>query len=354
MAAVALMTRYADLIQRTAHGQGEVISKFDDLVTLPLHPQSDRLHHLDHYFLLPPLNQTTLGVLIYFHSCHQSGLEFFHLPEHRILALDALQRGLGVFAPTSTDRRSGCFTSKDVDSIPRLVDEWLEKHELKDLPRMAIGDSSGGIFLSFVWKDLDLLSMALYNTPLTDEWDLSLPTAVVMMALDDPIATKAIEHTAMLKQMNVSTQLFRVAPRPFVAALCTTRFPELPIDYCEQIFQTIRKSYSSLLDSSGFIKGKTKPPWDQWSSLLRKLDSSFQQRSHVNDPPRYDTARAGNGKSWLWAIIEQEIRSCQGYHAMTSEWHTEVINFLLINAEIVLQNNDVSSGNSTAKSMEDG
>ena len=51
-------------------------------------------------------------------------------------------------------------------------------------------------------------------------------------------------------------------------------------------------------------------------------------------PTPYDTNRAGIGHSWLWAVVQQEIQSCQGYHAMTAEYHEEILQFLFKNAGI--------------------
>jgi hypothetical protein len=387
--AIAVLSKYESLVRdgKLIHHKGEVISKFDDLVTYPLHPKIERLDHRDHYYLIPPSsspptndinhdknhNETSStttqiqtenckGVLIYFHSCQQTGLELFHLPEHRIVALDALQRGFAVFAPTSRDRRSGCYTSEDVETIPVLVEEWLTNHMLQYVPRIAIGDSSGGSFLSFVWKELNLNSVALYNTPVTYEWDLTLPTVIVTMQLDEVITTKANEYTKMLQNMNISTQLFKVKPRPFTISLCSARFPEWAsssstlstssslssssssqTDFCVQALKMIRKEYPHLLDSYGYIKDNAHPlrQNDQWISLLDKLDSSFNQRSNVGikdgvqsfSSSPYDTSKAGNGRSWFSTVIEEEMRTLAGFHAMTCEWHSEVLNFLTTNTD---------------------
>mmetsp|Transcript_34598 Transcript_34598/g.83591 ORF Transcript_34598/g.83591 Transcript_34598/m.83591 type:complete len:459 (-) Transcript_34598:1156-2532(-) len=380
--AIIILARYENLLQdgKLLHKRGAIkISKFDDDLerttpTYPLHPNIVRLDHRNHYYLFPSKTNTTSqqeindengqeeedettrtkfeGVLLYLHSCHQTGLEFFHLPEQRIIAAKALERGLVVFAPTSRDRRSGCFTSEDVETLPRLIDDWLTSQYLQYLPRMAIADSSSGSFLSFVWKELDVRSVALYNTPVTYEWDLSLPTAIVTMQRDEVITTKAYEYTTMLQGMNISTKLFKINPRPFTQSLCAARFPELTVsssssssiktDLCDQVFRMLHKDYSRLLDSYGFIKDSTRSirGSDQWSSLLDGIDASFQQSyagtkdgvQSVSSP--YDTAKTGNGKPWFSTVLEHELRTCQGFHSMTAEWHSDVLQFLMANKDI--------------------
>jgi hypothetical protein len=48
----------------------------------------------------------------------------------------------------------------------------------------------------------------------------------------------------------------------------------------------------------------------------------------------YDTTKAGNGHSWLWAVIEQEVQTCQAYHAMTADFHEEILQFVMNHANI--------------------
>lgn len=412
--AVVVLVKYQHTIQngKLLRKKSGVVSKSDDYgaVTYPLHPNVVSLDHRNHYYLFPTIsskynNETSSaaqsesptridgggrvednvqtharknvkGVLLYFHSCQQTGLELFHLPEHRIIASVALKRGLLVFAPTSRDRRSGCFTSEDVETLPRLIDDWLKSQYLQYLPRIAIADSSGGSFLSFVWKEMDIKSVGLYNTPVTYEFDMSLPTAIVTMQSDEVVTNKAFAYTSMLLNMNISTKLFKVNPRPFTPALCSARFPELAASspsstpsssssssfktgFCDQVFRTIQKDYSHLLDNFGYVKDGTHSVRrnEQWSSLLDNIDRSFQNSNvgtkdgvqSFSSP--YDTSKAGNGRTWFSTVLEHEIRTCQGFHAMTADFIVEVLHFLTSNIDTQLGNkrfHNSSNGNSTS------
>jgi hypothetical protein len=344
-----VFTKYPQFIHQNTHSEGDIVAKFDDrVITHPLQPQVDTIHGLDHYYMIPSStnsNVTTIkGILIYLHSCSQSGIDFFHLPENRIIAYSALQKGLAVFAPSSYDRDSGCYTGNDMDRVGRTVNDWTKRHpQLKQLPRVGMGESSGGSFLFFVYKELKLHSMAVYNTPqgyLGDEWDVAIPTSFLTMPLDVAVSTRMTDHNEKLQSVNVTTQLYKVSPRPFTRSVCTARLPELPNSFCQLVFQTIERDYSSktLLDRNGFVLGNVRS--QQWTKFFTTINQQFLSADGDNYKlieTLYDTPsrqQTTGGMPWVWAVLQQEIESCQGYHAMTAEFHDDVLQFLMSTAGI--------------------
>ncbi|KAG7365024.1 hypothetical protein IV203_038227 [Nitzschia inconspicua] len=359
--AVTVITNvYPQFISYYTRSGGDVVAKRDEkIVTLPLHPQMEKIKGQEHYFLLPSYvtsqtqqpsnadqNATTAftsktptpihGVLIYLHACHQSGLDVFHLPESRIVIYDALQKGLAVLAPTSADRESKCFSYRDLDSLPQIVEEWTNHHKLQNFPRMGMGESSGGSFLFFVFKELRLRSMAVYNTPqmfLEDEWKFAIPTALLTMPLDDPVASRMTRHFQKLQQHNVSTKLYKVAPRPFTESLCASRFPEWPQEFCQQLFSSMD---STLFNADGFVQGNVQQS-PSWSKFFQSIETKYNAEylpKNGKKPLVYDTSKAGNDHSWVWAVVAQEVQTCQGHHAMTADFHEEIFQFLLNHANI--------------------
>ena len=353
-----LIVRYPSFIQHNTHSEGDIVVKLDDIITPPLTPERKRLQGLDHYYMFPPQNVTTKGILIYLHSCQQSGLEFFILPEHRIIAHDALQKGMIVFSPTSYNRKSGCFTSEDYFNsgyLEKVVHQFISHHKLDRLPRVGMGDSSGGEFLSFVHEALKLESMAIYNSPqgfvVTNENEKEdvIPTVYLTMSSDGSISTRLNANKKKLREMNISTYLYKVTPRPFTDSLCAARLPELPLEFCEQIFRTIKKHFTNLLDVDGFVvEGDVKAV--QWQRCFKKLESDYRtivSSSSTTDNPIFygnnkesstsasaSTTTSAQYKSWLRVILEQEIQSCHGFHAMTAQFHDEILKFLMSNAKM--------------------
>jgi len=327
-----VIVRYPSFIQHNTHSEGDIVAKFDDIITPPLDPERERLQGLDHYYMFPPKNATTngypKGILIYLHSCQQSGLEFFILPEHRIIAHDAIQKGMVIFSPTSHNRKSGCFSSEDANGyLDKVVDGFVHKNKLHRLPRVGLGDSSGGAFLSFVHQALKLESMAIYNSPEgyvdTNNEAEVIPTVYLTMSSDGYLSTRMHANTIKLQQMNIPTHLYKVTPRPFTDSLCAARLPELPYEFCQRIFQTIEQDYPNLLDADGFVvEGDVKSV--QWQRFFKKLESDYKTIS----------ISVSTAQPWLRVTLEQEIQSCHGFHAMTAQFHDEILRFLMSNAKM--------------------
>jgi len=345
-----LIFRYPSFIHENMKNYGKIVLKLDDVATTPLRPEIESLYGLDHYYMFPPANATSTGdpkgILLYLHSCQKSGLDFFTLPEHRIFAISAIQQGMIVFAPTSYNRASGCFTSEDVDwYLEKVVDGFIRNHQLHQLPRFGLGDSSGGSLLLFVHRALKLESMAVYNSPqgYVDS-DINakevIPTVYLTMTSDGIITERTNANILKLQEMNVSAKLYTVSPRPFTESLCPARLPELPPEFCRHIFQTIEREYSNLLGTHGnVIEGDVTS--EQWQHCFKKLESDYKISSTtdtfdnlISYGNEKNAASTTEAKSWLRVILEQEIQTCYGYHAMTAQFHNEILTFLLSNARM--------------------
>jgi len=340
-----LILRYPSLIPPSIQSSGNIVLKLDDIVTSPLRPEVESIQGLDHFYMFPPTNSTTQprGILLYLHSCQQSGLDFFTLPEHRILAVTAIQKGMVIFSPTSHNRNSGCFTSEDTNGyLENVVDSFVLNHQLHRLPRVGLGDSSGGSLLPFVHRSLKLESMAVYNSPRGYvDADVNakevIPTVYLTMSSDGLISERMNANMLTLKEMSVPTYLYKVSPRPFTESLCEARFPELPLEFCLHVFQTIRRDCSNLLDTSGFvIDGDIKS--EDWKSCFEKLESENEMKYSIDKTlGAFDDLISyawDEKKSWLRVILEQEIQACHGFHAMTAQFHREVLHFLMTNGKM--------------------
>eukprot|EP00980_Cylindrotheca_fusiformis_P000721 scaffold168_cov124-Cylindrotheca_fusiformis.AAC.21 len=317
---------------------GQIEFKVDDDIRdrmAPLIPKVERIRDIDHYYLLPhKAGGRPKGILLLFHSCRRSGASFFILPEERIVVSDALERGLAVFAPTSRDRVSGCWTEKDLPAIEGLLGEWTARQELDALPKMGLGDSSGASYLFFVYKSLKLKSMAVYNSPQLFHPDdmekgRAIPTALVTMTADETLSSQMISNYDELKSRNVvvPSQLYKVTPHPFTVRVCIARFWELSETDCQALLDWLPSELPKLLDRRGFVQPKEKyfPDEQQWNEVGDKVSNvvDLQGLAAVKDSFHENTAQ-----DWFQEALEQEIKACQGFHAMTSEHYSSVLDFL--------------------------
>ena len=307
------------------------MTKMEDVVTVPLGPKPVTIHGMEHYYLLPPKRPE--GVLIYFHSCHRSGSSFFQYPEERIIAYDSLQRGIAVFAPTSMDRESGCWTQQDLPTIQEIVEEWIYSHDLNDLPRMGMGDSSGASYLFFVYKTLKLKSMAIYNShqiflqdDMKKKTGKAIPTVFVSMKEDEVLTKHMTRNYEQLSASGIPAKQFQISPHPFTSALCFSRFPEFENEECEKLYNAVKTELPNLLDRKSFVKQTlTAAEWDDFFGKIENLlDYSAASSYYVRD----NAHRRDQPQAWINEGIQEEIKACQGFHTMTSEHHTYILDFL--------------------------
>ena len=88
------LTRFPGFVEHYTHLQGKIVAKMDDLITIPLQPKQEVQYGEHQFYMLPKSPfEKAIGILIVLHPCKRSGLEFFLLPEDRILAKEALQQG---------------------------------------------------------------------------------------------------------------------------------------------------------------------------------------------------------------------------------------------------------------------
>lgn len=322
------MTRFPEIMDHYSHTQGKIVAKTDDFATIPLQPKKEYLYGGHHYYLLPKSPyKKAIGVLIVIHECQRSGLDFFHLPEDRIVAKDALDRGLAVLSLTSKDRDSGCFSVADASDVGKIVNQWTLLHGLQDLPRYGLGVSSGASFLFFVYRAMKLDSMAVYNTPqgyLPDDIDdnAMVPTAFVTMPLDKSVSKRMRDSRKELSVSKIPTLMLKVSPRPFAKSMCTARLPEMLPNDCERIFELLHSDFSHLLDKDGFVVEDVARSED-WKKLTDAL-----HLDSWSDVLHYQTPKTSAGHSWPYAAVEQEFRTCHARHGMSSEHHSAVLEFL--------------------------
>lgn len=299
--------------------------------------------------MLPAANATASGLLMFFHSCSHAGEDMFQLPEHRIVAITALRRGLAVLALTSSDRETGCWSEYDVIQLQeeRIVDEWMKTESLPtDLPRIGMGTSSGTSILFSAYKVLGFQAMASYIMPdrfmaqdrtILTNGGTNLPaSAFVNMLKDKLMSVRVTKHLAGLRLLWVPTKVFHVSPHPFTPELCNWRLPEVgDRRRCRNFLARVHSRYPGLLDKANNVLQPLVAT--DWQTVFQdsKLDDDLQ---HFVGAPPVDKGQLSplqfSGHSWSWAAMVEEISVSYGEHEMTCEHRNEVFDFLMRNAGI--------------------
>lgn len=309
-----------------------------DLVTPPLVPRGAVISDTEVFFLLP--TSIAKGVLIYFHGCNHAGQDFFELPEDRIVALAALNRGLAVLSPTSINRKTGCWGHADAENLKDhgVVDKWMASVGLDaSLPRMGMGASSGGSFLFSVYQSLGLSSIAPYISGrgfTESQLEAGVPpTIYVHMAKDRRTANNVEEQHKAIIKTGIPAEQLAVYPHAFTAELCAKRLPEFGDRRC-QAFLRDAVAHVGLVDKKDYTVMASYQSGD-WKSVLErhKLDADWEPDIKIKG----EASRTSfGGHSWLWASMEEEIAASFGVHEMTAEHRQQVLDFLMKHAGIEL------------------
>jgi len=313
---------------------------------LPLEARGAVIGETELFYMLP--KKKTVGILVFFHGCNHAGQDMFRLPEDRIVAQRALDRGLAVLSPTSINRKSGCWSKRDIETIQseRVFEQWLQKVNLgPELPRMGMGASSGGNILFMAHNAFSFRSIVSYIMASgfsQFDWERRseinpLPSVgYVHMPKDSKRAEKIPALVAQLEEENIPTQTWEVLPHALTSEVCQQRIPELH-GRCGAIIRYIQDNYEDLLDKDGNVL----EPYtsEKWESLFVK--SKLDPDNFEKTKQRAEKAGKGSligvqfsGHSWLWAALVEEIAVSYGKHEMTAEHAESVLDFLMKNAGI--------------------
>ena len=344
-------------------------------VVFPLKPQRTVLEETELHHMMPPLPPR--GILLLFHGCRRAGQDWFLLPEDRIVTMEALQRGLIVVSITSQDRVTGCWGQKDINRLvgKNVVDLFLTQLQQQypssfattttaaaatDLPRIAMGASSGGTFLFRVYRQFKFQSMASYISPqgykpqqqiphpddnnnnnnTTTTTDSRIPTVFVHMTRDKATAAAVAENARAMDR--VPHLVLGVEPHPLTPQLCRERIPELATsssrrqkdDFCTMFLDNVASQHPNLLEPKSY---HVLVPYQtaNWKTLFRKSgldDKTNTKKTTATASEKTTTGTAMSGHSYQWAALEQEITVAYAHHDMTCEHHQQVLDFLMQHA----------------------
>jgi len=340
------------------------------------------------YYMLPPPSLTSgdissakgpTGILFFFHGCKHSGVDFFILPEDRLVAHEVLQRNLAVLS-LSASKKSACWHADDVPLIRKQVDAFSKATGLKiannnngneedneddgsdALPLYAMGMSMGVTAVFYVEEMYDFASMALYTTyhsiddsEYDDEEgndDSAYPPSIwIHMPRDEYTHANMKHNFEVLRDTQSKYEEIEIHPRPFSEERCQQRLPELGTEGCKEL---VRAFADQGFVSRGSGRVLRRPDRGLIASTLAGLGlndiASYVERhggnpnefmqlhlSHEQAYAQHDTSSnlygswprsSFLGRTWLWASIEQEIAYCYARHEMVSESRNEVLDFL--------------------------
>lgn len=327
--------------------KGSQPTKSLEKLVLPLEAKGTVIDDTELFYMLP--TSSVVGILVFFHGCNHAGQDMFRLPEDRVVAKRALDRGLAVLSPTSSNRNTGCWSRHDIEQMQtnQVLEKFLEKvHLSAQLPRMGMGASSGGNILFTAHNAFSFRSIVSYIMPSgfsQFDWDhrseLNPLPAVgyVHMPRDTKRAKKVPDIVSRLSQEDIAYKVWEVQPHPLTSKLCQQRIPELA-GRCEAILNYVQETYPELMDHEyNILEPYTSGKWEKVfvkSQLDPAKFAELKERASQQERGSLIGVQF-SGHSWLWAALVEEIAVSYGKHEMTAEYAEEVLDFLMEHAGLL-------------------
>jgi len=260
------------------------------------------------YISLPPQYEQqggVKGVLLAFHGCSHSGLDWFRLPEEGVIVRHALTRQVAVVAFTSYDRHSGCWSLQDRVHVPNAFTKLQDAHAwAKAAPLFAIGASSGGSFVSSIPADLSgirglMIQIARPNPGHVAKWHKPLPKSVYLVGMTgDPSLAPAFKAYSQSDEVK--------AARIRVRAVETSPCAVTPKRLMERVYDMTQETADSVV--AQLVK-RLILHHDTFHPLVPSL--------YGLDPPL--------GSDDMFLSIQEEIKVCYAQHELTAEFFPEAL-----------------------------
>jgi len=353
---------------------GVTANDLGEMVVPRLVPETLLVGSYKVFYMLPSSGQKVKGILLHFHACGHRGADFFILPEDRIIAYEALQRGLAVVSMNALDENTGCWNAIDGnDIIQRNRDDAKVMEEedtiakwkqlvgvLDDIPVMVLGASN---FVFYAWNNKKIKVQAVasyimgYGGRLggffegdvnrkRDDPELPLPNAVIFVYMDesDNRSDLGFYNGWLNDYVHINSQLLDVKPHTFTASSCARTIPELGYQKCTQLISFLHKNYPHLLsrhqtssddenhnNNSHYIPKFRHEDWHVALLETGLLSDSLKMNKRMG---RNFPAVSFQGHPWLYESVVEELNTVLGMNEMIAAGKDQVLDFLMCHSKI--------------------
>ncbi|KAJ1691036.1 hypothetical protein LUZ63_015191 [Rhynchospora breviuscula] len=271
------------------------------------------LYHTNGTEVIYQIPSSPKAVFFVAHGCNLHAYDFWDkspncahctgLPEDRLFVLQALELNMAVITISSLGK---CWSfQREMENVQWIIQTWAEKHKLENLPKFAMGASSGGYFVSALSTRMEFRSICIMiaegvfgkigipkNYP---------PTLFVHMVKDRIRAAAVLSNVAELRDTGIEVKEIRCEEFPLDANFLAKRIPGLDKGFGDKLIQVFHEK--GFLDEKGYLKKDGRAIKWKEALLERKLiPEKFELFSHVNE----------------------ELNLAFGYHEFTSLKNDEI------------------------------
>ncbi|XP_060175116.1 uncharacterized protein LOC132605646 [Lycium barbarum] len=256
------------------------------------------------------------AILFLAHGCDGKAANFWDkstkcpncvgLPEERLITLNALARKFAVIAVSSA---KPCWSFKEERLIVKdIIEWWIAKQKLQNLPRVALGASSGGYFVSILATDLKFSSITVMIIEgLYDQMEIPEsypPTLFVHMPKDKSRMQKLERFMILLKGKGVDVAEVKCLEFPLFPNFFADRIPHIDVATSAKLFSLFQEN--GFVDKNGFMTNDGRDI--RWNETLQEKEIILPDKSLVNH-------------------IQEEMNLAFAFHEMTSLQSMQIFNW---------------------------
>ncbi|KAJ4788997.1 Secretion-regulating guanine nucleotide exchange factor [Rhynchospora pubera] len=252
------------------------------------------LYHTNGTEVIYQIPDSPKAVLFIAHGCTIHAYDFWDkspncshctgLPEERIFVLQALEKNIAVLTISSLGE---CWTfTKEMENVEWIIKNWVETNNLGNLPKFAIGASSGGYFVSALATKIEFNSICIMIAEgVFEQMDIPKnypPTLFVHMAKDKIRASLIRSNMAELMEKGIDVKEIRCEEFPVDADFLAKRVPGLEIGLTVKLIEVLREK--RFLDDKGYLKKDGRDiKWKEALVEKKLIDEKFELFRHINE-----------------------------------------------------------------------
>ncbi|XP_078177323.1 secretion-regulating guanine nucleotide exchange factor [Carex rostrata] len=252
------------------------------------------LYHTNGTEVIYQIPNSPKAVLFIAHGCTIHAYDFWDkspncphctgLPEERIFVLQALERNMAVLTISSLGE---CWTyGREMENVEWIIQNWIQSNKLENLPKFAIGASSGGYFVSALATKVEFSSICIMIAEgVFEEIDIPKnypPTLFVHMVKDKIRASKIRSNMAELMEKKIEVKEIRCEEFPPDAGFLAKRVLGLETELTVKLIEVLREK--GFLDQKGYLKKDGRNiKWKEALVEKKLIDEKFELFRHINE-----------------------------------------------------------------------
>ncbi|KAJ3692092.1 hypothetical protein LUZ60_012442 [Juncus effusus] len=252
------------------------------------------LYHSNGTEIIYRIPNSPKAVLFIAHGCTIHAYDFWDkspncpqctgLPEERIFVLQALELNFAVLTISSL---AECWSfGKEMENVQWIIQNWVEKNKLEKLPKIAIGASSGGYFISALATKIEFSSICIMIAEgVFETLDIPqnyTPTLFVHMLKDKVRVSLIRSNMAELMEKGIETKEIGCSDFPLDPNFIANRVEGLDLNFAVKLIEILHEK--GFLDEKGYLRKDGRAIHWKEALIEKKItNEKFELFRHVNE-----------------------------------------------------------------------